>query len=746
MDDAVSWYLRAVATNPDEAAYWDALAEAHTRAGSQQDAFRARRGGLQLLERTAPLTSENLVVEAEALYSLARAASAAGMADDEAYLVRRAYDLAPEYAPAALSMAKGLMSEGETERALVMLHSVLGPQTSELDETQRTDAHYCRGACLRKLGRTEDALSDIREVLSLQPLHPEALAAMGEMLADSGRAAAAIEIQIRALTTVEDPQDRAELYYHLGVLWEDGMDVLTEAGVCYELALAEGLEHRDLLHRALRHLQRTGRPEQSLEVVEGLLPTAQEPEELATLWLARGEIYSTREGEEETAVEAFDMALSYDPTRQEARDGLTLVLERQQDWAQLLQVLEASCDVGDAPTQARALMRMALISRDQLGDPDKAEDFLQRSVEVHPTREALEELEQVFSEESGRLEERRDVLGLLTAFGPPWFDRCLELSKMLLAEEKPWAWCLLSPLLGVSQVDKDIKAVIQAMRKEYERPPILCANRDDLGMLRHPDVDEAVGAVLAELGEQVRPLGGHSLDYTGDGNAIPIGEATTMGKAFAQVAEAMGVEGCSLYRTTGMDSSVTVVNSAPEPSVVVRTDVMQQLVHAEVGFLFAYVLDLSRPGNRVMAAMSEEEREMLLPALWKVLDFADRAPEGAAELVDKISEEVGESLKVEWADKLSHLKDQDPVDVTNRWWNGTRAMARRAGLLAGADLRQVFRVLSRLEDDVPRPRVVARIDELDSYVGSSDLLKDLIAFAASPSFGKLLGNAKPAGE
>ena len=30
------------------------------------------------------------------------------------------------------------------------------------------------------------------------------------------------------------------------------------------------------------------------------------------------------------------------------------------------------------------------------------------------------------------------------------------------------AWCLISPLLGVSQVDPDIKAVVQAMRKEFD--------------------------------------------------------------------------------------------------------------------------------------------------------------------------------------------------------------------------------------------------------------------------------------
>ena len=61
--------------------------------------------------------------------------------------------------------------------------------------------------------------------------------------------------------------------------------------------------------------------------------------------------------------------------------------------------------------------------------------------------------------------------------------------------------------------------------------------------------------------------------------------------------------------------------------------------------------------------------------------------------------------------------------------------------LAGADLRQAFRVLARLEPELPRPRVVARLEELDEYVGGSEILKELVAFAASPTFGQLLANA-----
>jgi hypothetical protein len=103
-----------------------------------------------------------------------------------------------------------------------------------------------------------------------------------------------------------------------------------------------------------------------------------------------------------------------------------------------------------------------------------------------------------------------------------------------------------------------------------------------------------------------------------------------------------------------------------------------------------------------------------------------------------------EPLRASWAERLIELRSVDPVEQGRTWWQGVSAAARRAGLLAGADLRQVFRVASRLETDVPRPRVVARLDELDEYIGGSELLQDLVAFAANPAFGQLMKSAQRA--
>ncbi|PID37916.1 MAG: hypothetical protein CSB49_08255 [Proteobacteria bacterium] len=739
---ASDWYRRAVAVDPDAPEHWAALAAVALRGNDMGAAYRARRGWMNALARAEALDPENLELEARRLYELASAAKSANAPADYARLVQQAFELVPSFAPAALARAQAQLEADDIEGASALLYEVLEHHRAELDEKQETTAFYCRGVARRALGKREQALEDFRAALRLSPLHADCLIAMGELQAELGRVAAALEHQIRALTVVEEPMARADLYYRIGVLWEDALERFDEAGACYELALAEGVDERDLLHRALRHYKRAGRLDESLDVVEGLLPTAEEPQELSTLWLVRGEILAARENAEDEAIEAFDMALSYDPGRQGARDGLVLVLERRGDFQQLLQVLEASADAGTPEQRAQALMRMAKLSAEQLGDALRAEEYLRQSVAAYPTKEALLSLEAIFAASPEREAERREVLGRLVAFGPPFFERCLELGKAALAEDKPRAWCLLSPLLGVSQIDPDIKAVVQAMRKQFERPPLRAPAAGSYDLLRHPDVHLELSMVLTELGEAIPKLGVATLKEAGDGSAITVGANTSLGKTFAALAAASNLPECTLHRTQALPDAVFVVNDPEAVRVVVRTDVMQQLVHAEVGFLFAYALELAQPSNRLLASLPQTMRDYLLPALWHVLGFTQQISPPAAALAGQIMESTEEATRESWAQTLEPLRGADPAALGQSYWQAVLSTARRAGLLAGADSRQVFRVLARMEEDVPRPKVVAKLEELDEYVAQSEILRGVIAYAATPEFAQLLADAE----
>lgn len=742
--EALDWYQRAVIVDINCTAGWKALARLLRDDGELAGCFDAHRQLIAAFRRTQRPSAQSAAAEAQLLLDAASIAKATGEAQTYQSLVARAYAVASHSAVVSLAHAEIQSQSGNTRRAHQLLDDTLLRHDDQLGSRSRLAAFRARGDVLRKLGQPEKALDDYRQALEIDPLDPSALQAMGELQAEQGQYPSAIEHLIRAAVLVKDPAERARIYYQIGLLWEDKLDDPAEAGACYEAALANGAAHRDLLHRALAHYQRSGRLSESLAVVEGLLETAKSETDLTTLWQVRGEIYACNPSDVERAIEAFDMALSYDPHNLRARDGLTEVLEKKRDWEQMLQVLEAGRDVGPPEQQARTLLRMATVALDRLSDQERGEQLLKDSCQIELSLGALTRLENLYRS-AQRSAELRDIVGLLVRFGPPWTVRLLEIGRELITDHPVWAWTLLAPFLGVSQLDTDTKAVIQAMRKQHEQPEVAGLAVDKHARLL-PRLDNALSDVLAELQSALEPLGiGSATDVAEESNVVVVGPQTSAGRAFSQAADAWGVPGAELYRTQDLTQAVQPINSRPHPAIVVRSDLLQQAVHAEANFLFGYALFLLRPDHRALAALSNDERIALVTALWQVLGYGTKPQKGA--LAERIVSKVNVEVREGWRTRLAHLADRSAAEVAQDFWDNLERGAIAAGLLTGPDLRQAFRMLSRIDTRIPRPRVVARPEDMDEYIAQSVSLQHLVSFAAAPEFGQLLAAlSKPSEE
>jgi hypothetical protein len=327
------------------------------------------------------------------------------------------------------------------------------------------------------------------------------------------------------------------------------------------------------------------------------------------------------------------------------------------------------------------------------------------------------------------------IVGRLVAFGPPFYRRLVQLAKLLLEQQaagsRRLAWCLLSPLVSVTSLEPDLKAQVSELRKEFEKSDnvaMLTAQTRD--QLLHPDAIAELTAVVAELGEVVKPIGRSMPEDVGGGIA-KVGESTGVGKAFEQVAHQLGYSGAQLWRAHELSETVTVLNSEV-PRVVVKTELLQLISGPELPYTFSYALELTRPGNRVLAALPEEMRGILIPALFGALSLGRPDP-AAAELADQLRQRIDEVHAADWKARLEPLLSLgSPAEIGARWSRGVIETARRMALAAAPDLRLAARMLSRMDDHFPKPRMVARVDELDQAAGESAVLRDLLSFAASP--------------
>src|SRR5690606_32752406 len=135
---------------------------------------------------------------------------------------------------------------------------------------------------------------DLRATVRRDPLHEEALDALGTLHAEQGHVALALANVQQALVVAVEKQRRGELYYRIGQLWDDGLGDGDEAGIYYELALEHGAADPTLMRRALDHYKRDGRHDEALTMVDELIANTDEAHTLASLWVTRGDRKSTR--------------------------------------------------------------------------------------------------------------------------------------------------------------------------------------------------------------------------------------------------------------------------------------------------------------------------------------------------------------------------------------------------------------------------------------------------------------------
>lgn len=737
-DDAAvahGWFMRAVAVDPDQVQAWDGLAQVCAKLGDKAAHLEAQRQALAAFERSIAPSPDRLREHAERIQDLAIAHRAVDHHDEAARLFARAHGLVPSLPGAALMVADERLTAGDIQSAFELYDRVLRKSQGELTTEERLHATYQRGALLVQLGALDRATLDLREALRIEPLHSGALEALADVLARQGRVAAAVQHSVQALLVVDDPLRRGQLYARLGRLWEDYFQRMDEAGVCYDLAVSAGVEDRELMLRALHHHRRRGDATRALDLLSRLLPNTREASEQAELWTERGGILS--DSDEQQAMEAYDMALSYDPGNRAALTGLSRILERRGDWTGLVQIFEARTESGSAEERADALRALAQITSSHLHDTVRSEHYLQAAVALAPRREDYEQLLSLYANLSGKEDSRRAALAGLLALGGPWMTRMIELGRLLVSTgERAWAWCLLSPLMAATIPDPSLKAVVLDLRKEFEKSDRSQRLRPQLGEQVLPLLaGDPLRGALAELDELVS-LGPTSFEQVGGANVTRLDERTAVGKVFANICHRMDIDGVQLFRAQDLPGAFTILDTKPA-QVAVRAELLQLLAPQETSFLFAALAELARPGGRLLASLDTASRAQL----WSALQAASRGETPIAELQPWLA-------KLDVAAAREHL--QANAAAFGHWetlptrgerlWRAIRDSAHRVGLLASGDLRFVARLFTRLDENLPKMPMVAKIDELDVFFAACSSLQELISFAASKTFGELVAS------
>ncbi len=727
------WIERAIATDPDNHAAWTELASLARARRDDAEALTATREALYAFVRASASDAALQVEHATLVLAYADARRVRGHEALATRLAWRAYELRPTLPAAALRVGAELLAVERTKDAYALYDRLLkSPQA--LAPQERLEATFRRGALRARLGDHEGAIADFRDGLRIEELHPSLLGELAQVLATTGRVANAAVHYAQALLLSSERSRRAELYARLGRLFEGALGDQDEAGVCFDRAMGFGNTDPQIMLRALGHYRRIGAVDRALSVIEQLVPSTTKAEDLAALWAERGRLLTDRDADK--AIEAFDMALSYDSSCTPAVQGLAAVLEARGDWKQLLELLEVRAEQGAPAERADALRGLARIAVGHLRDTGRAERYLREAIALHAQREDYEELLKIVGEDPSRRGERRDVIAALIGSGGAILPRVIEVGRELVAEGKRhWAWTLLSPLMNTTLSEPTLKTLVLELRKEFEKAETVSRLTTQTHELVRPvDVPERVYEMLATI-DALGPIGPAALD------GVTLGKLdgrTAVGKTFLSLAERLGIDGAALFRAQELHAPFVVLDG-DAAHVVLRADLVQLMAPGETNYLFTLALENARQGTRMIASLNAEERPWLWSAIADVLGIAP-APEAAARLRERVAAIIPEAQRAELRERLASvdaaLLGAPPFSA--RVAQAALDTARRVALVAAADLRFPAKVLTRLDDTLPKLPSAGRIDDLEEFLAGAAPVRGLVAFAASSQFARAL--------
>jgi len=700
------------------------------------------------LERTVELLGEGSPDDREHQARLAEVWTVRGMValelDERKTAIERLYTairLDPAARRARRTLAELAWDGGRWQVAAEHLGTLCDQPTPDDDDATLAGWHVRLAECRERLDRPEAAVEAWRAALVHQPESQAARRGLAEGLLALDRwdeAAQALAVLVDSGT--DDADARRHDLQRLGEVLVDRLDKPDEGLARFEEAGRLAPEDPDLLRRLLDGYRRAGNTARAADAAGGLAAVASGDAALdAHLVHGRAALDADRPGE---AVAAFARALDLDATSAEGALGLCEAREGLDDQAGAAEGLDrhlhAVGEAGGTPDVA-VLARLATV-RGRLDDPDATREALRAWTEAAPPDDPTpwRALAEALADDPNRRPERREALLAVVAREPADVDAYQDLFVAWQQAGNPDRAYPVADLLVFLKAAPD---EVVAFHEQYsgwltkeEVPPLPPPARE--AWVDVPAADGPVARVLRALANAVPALFSATPEDEGlsEDDRVDRDRQRSLPRRFREVGRSLALEGRALYVRPDGGTALEVLPGDP-PVVVVGSDMTRGMFRREQRFFLARGLTMTLGARPLARALHVDEGQAILDALRGAEE--GRAGEWAALLAELLPDETRDELKAEL--------DEHPEVSFADWTEASERSAVRAALVLAGDLGTAFKALRReAGGDFTRPLRDPR--SLADLTERSPLARDLLAWALSDSFERLLRGDEPAGE
>ncbi len=259
---------------------------------------------------------------------------------------------------------------------------------------------------LTRLGRLyeeeaglEEAAAEVyREALSYDPHHVPALRALGRLYTRRENWRGLAELYEREISTLHRRPGSWRRHFQLGELYEWHLELDERALENYLIVLEERPNYLPALKASARILGRLERWTRLADLFLQMVETAPSRRQKLYLLDKVAEVAEQRLENYEVAIGAWREILSLDPENPRVYSALGRLYSRTGRWEDLLALNEEETALIDDPEEvASVLLRNAEIAEQELDDPDRAERFYRRCLDILPDYlPALESLGRIY--------------------------------------------------------------------------------------------------------------------------------------------------------------------------------------------------------------------------------------------------------------------------------------------------------------------------------------------------------------
>jgi tetratricopeptide (TPR) repeat protein len=422
-------------------------------------------------------------------------------------------------------------------------NELLTTANQSLSELDPNDTRTRNAICLKcarwygREGHPEYAIPYLQQVLSIDPVNRPAMRQMAELYRQTQQWQIYAQVLSKLVDMTENPSERADAFVGMGELNEEQFKLPDQAIKYYRDALEAVPTHLGAI-RALERIYRAREQWSDLvEVLRRKVEAVSEPEDALMAKLELAEAYEERVADKSKAIDQFRKVLEDDANNLQALKGLERLYQSQNQWQDLLEVLERQLEVvQNDRDQVALLVRIAGMWEQEFLKPEKAAERLERVVEMDPTHTGglvgLEriyrqlrkwpELVNTFERHIDAAHDRAEKAELYAQIGAVQRDELKEVDRAI------------DSFLSVTQFEPDNAAALRALAQLYEAHGDQSQALDTLERLSKATEDQAeqvsvfhrMGVLLAgELGDRVGALDAFQKAVDLDQRHIPSYEA-----------------------------------------------------------------------------------------------------------------------------------------------------------------------------------------------------------------------------